>query len=296
MFEERFDVVFNNYVETETFRLPLSVKELRLFCLNVCRSLMDECFAWQSGGQSQSVSSSNTESNGGDKPSNINVPIGFNSLSKTFNILKIVGKGNFGRVFKAENKFDHRLFALKQIPITPREDLSKVLQEVENLSKAGKHKNIVKYLDCFLIQEEREVEKTENNSEDSYSSYRNSPGGETSSFINFHDSVSGSDMREVQLSGEAPVGGCVGKVLSMTEPSHLAERPPSTGYSTTLSCICIKVTSNLLLLMIFMNIISSLDGVLRFYVRPIIDLIEESWRYSTLGSGPVCPGLVAAGI
>ena len=47
MFEERFDVVFNNYVETETFRLPLSVKELRLFCLNVCRSLMDEYFAWQ---------------------------------------------------------------------------------------------------------------------------------------------------------------------------------------------------------------------------------------------------------
>ena len=77
---------------------------------------------------------------------------GLNSLSKTFNIIKIVGQGNFGRVFKLENKFDHRLFALKQILITPKEDLKKVLQEVENLSRAGKHKNIVKYLDCFLIQ------------------------------------------------------------------------------------------------------------------------------------------------
>ena len=82
---------------------------------------------------------------------------GLNSLSKTFNIIKIVGQGNFGRVFKLENKFDHRLFALKQILITPKEDLKKVLQEVENLSRAGKHKNIVKYLDCFLIQVGRVV-------------------------------------------------------------------------------------------------------------------------------------------
>ena len=83
-----------------------------------------------------------------------NAPIGLNSLSKTFNILKIIGQGNFGRVFKLENKFDRRLFALKQILITPREDLRKVLQEVENLSRAGTHTNIVRYLDCFLIQEE----------------------------------------------------------------------------------------------------------------------------------------------
>ena len=47
--------------------------------------------------------------------------------------------GHFGKVFKVENKFDHRTFALKQIKIHPKEDLEKVLQEVENLSK-------VKYL------------------------------------------------------------------------------------------------------------------------------------------------------
>ena len=34
-----------------------------------------------------------------------------------------------------ENKFDHRTFALKQIKIHPKEDLNKVLKEVENLSK-----------------------------------------------------------------------------------------------------------------------------------------------------------------
>ena len=62
--------------------------------------------------------------------------------------------GHFGKVYKVENKFDHRVFAIKQIKIKPKEDLDKVLQEVKNLSKVGKNKNIVKYLDCFLVQEE----------------------------------------------------------------------------------------------------------------------------------------------
>ena len=45
--------------------------------------------------------------------------------------------GHFGKVFKVENKFDRRIFALKQIKIHPKEDLDKVLQEVENLSKVN---------------------------------------------------------------------------------------------------------------------------------------------------------------
>ena len=49
--------------------------------------------------------------------------------------------GQFGKVFKVENKFDHRTFALKQIKIHPKEDLDKVLKEVENLSKV-KTKNV----------------------------------------------------------------------------------------------------------------------------------------------------------
>ena len=78
-----------------------------------------------------------------------------------------------------ENKFDHRTFALKQIKIHPREDLDKVLKEVENLSKVKTknvtmiflsiafceyafplfvkvcaNKNVVKYLDCFLVQDD----------------------------------------------------------------------------------------------------------------------------------------------
>ena len=176
-------------------------------------------------------------------------------MSKTFNILKIVGRGNFGRVFKAENKFDHRLFALKQIPITPREDLKKVLQEVENLSKAGKHKNIVKYLDCFLIQEERraggDLTENENNSGEISSSESDSRDcrdcrdaadqlTNSESFIKFQD-ISGSEIREILTSQEVEVGQWQNKRISFSEPSFLDDRPASTSDSTTLSCICIKV-------------------------------------------------------
>ena len=265
MFEESFDVIFRRNVETETFRLPLSVKELRLFSLKICQGLAEHYFQSQSQSRqgsslSPSTSSSSSQSEK-DSPKNCqsdkaairtddDAPIGLNSLSKTFNILKIVGRGNFGRVFKAENKFDHRLFALKQIPITPREDLKKVLQEVENLSKAGKHKNVVKYLDCFLIQEERRAggDLTENNSEETSSSestsryWRDTADHQTNSesFIKFQD-ISGSEMREILTSQKVEGVQCQKKRISISEPSFHDDRPASAEYSDTLSCICIKV-------------------------------------------------------
>ena len=52
--------------------------------------------------------------------------------------------GHFGKVFKVENNFDHRTFALKQIKIHPKKDLDKVLKEVENLSKVNtKHVKMI---------------------------------------------------------------------------------------------------------------------------------------------------------
>ena len=90
-----------------------------------------------------------------------------------------------------KNKFDQRIFAIKQVRINPREDLKKVLQEVENLSKVGKHKNVVKYLDCFLIQEEVEFDDEEDASNDNCSSQNdNEYPNDTSSFLNFDDNVS----------------------------------------------------------------------------------------------------------
>ena len=42
MFDEIFDKAFKKYVQTDTFRLPMSVKELRLFSHKICQSFADE--------------------------------------------------------------------------------------------------------------------------------------------------------------------------------------------------------------------------------------------------------------
>ena len=147
--------------------------------------------------------------------------------------------GHFGKVFKAENKFDHRIFAIKQIRINPKEDLDKVLQEVQNLSKVGKNKNIVKYLDCFLVQEEWQDEE-----EDSFDSTSlgssdsqeiDSLNNESSSFINFHQDAGSLQKLSIEESSRRKV-----EESSRCKPSP-NPRPSSPGYSSTLTCLCIKM-------------------------------------------------------
>ena len=274
MFDDIFDKTFKKYVLMDTFRLPMCVKELRLFSEKICQSFLEEysnhhsltlsssskSLSPRSMKQYTSLSTRSNKSSSNSSPSK-NAPIGMNSLSKTFNIIKILGQGNFGRVYKMENKFDHRLFALKQILITPKEDLRKVLQEVENLSRAGKHKNIVKYLDCFLIQEESfesgRPEDTE--SSDGYSEYTDEKPEQTDSFINFQEDVS--DLQQIFVSNEQKENRRIikRKSISISVPEY--ERSESAlGYSKTITCICIKVK----LLRKYKQFIIShlLDGVL----------------------------------
>ena len=264
MFDDVFDKTFKKYVQTDSFRLPMSVKELRLFSLKICQSLLDDFYSNNQSSVSCSSPFSSIQSSpssptrktsrqsSGTSPSK-NAPIGINSLSKTFNILKIVGQGNFGKVFKVENKFDHRLFALKQITITPREDLKKVLQEVENLSRAGKHKNIVKYLDCFLIQEEHfdeesppDTDSSQTVSSSSDFTEDKSHPSESVSFISFQEDAS-SNIKQVQVNVS-----CETQNSPETSPkrrkslsiSDIIELPESACYSKTITCICIKVSLN----------------------------------------------------
>ena len=257
MFDDIFDKAFKKYVLMDSFRLPMCVKELRLFSERICQAFLEEYSNNQSltiGSSSKSLSprtmnqfnsssSRSSKSLSNSSPSK-NAPIGMNSLSKTFNIIKIVGQGNFGRVYKMENKFDHRLFALKQILITPKEDLRKVLQEVENLSRAGKHKNIVKYLDCFLIQEENcdTGSPEDTGSSGGFSEYTDDKFDQTESisFINFQEDVS--DLQQILVSNDQKENRRIikRKSISISVPEY--ERSESAlGYSKTITCICIKV-------------------------------------------------------
>ena len=128
--------------------------------------------------------------------------------------------------------------------ITPKEDLKKVLQEVENLAKAGKHKNIVKYLDCFLVQEEwgGDAENDADSVSYDYTGNTHDLGypSESSSFINFDGEAS--FLQQVNDSSEKEVEFSSRNSEEISIPDLMSpERPNSAGYSTTLTCICIKM-------------------------------------------------------
>eukprot|EP00092_Neocalanus_flemingeri_P028968 GFUD01031451.1.p1 GENE.GFUD01031451.1~~GFUD01031451.1.p1 ORF type:complete len:511 (+),score=157.39 GFUD01031451.1:160-1692(+) len=248
--DDLYDYTFNKYVFSDSFDLPSSVSDLRIFTEKVCKeilqkinleklvSLIESADQWpQSEWDSKSSLGSTTDNK--SKHLMKNDPIGLKSLGKTFNIINIVGKGHFGKVFKVENKFDHRVFAIKQIRINPREDLKKVLQEVENLSKVGKHKNVVKYLDCFLIQEEGQFDPDEADSLSyDYSNTQNSNGypHQTSDFINFDKDISNlqqvHDLSDPKLAVSSS---------SSSLPDLIPDQMDAAGQYSTITCICIKM-------------------------------------------------------
>ena len=145
-------------------------------------------------------------------------------------------------MFKAENKFDHRLFAIKQVRITPREDLKKVLQEVENLSKAGTHQNIVKYIDCFLVQEEGvEDSDVHASSTEMYDytgyTYNDDLSAESSSFISFDGNASSL----IQVKERSKTFESEKKLQEANSSETSSMSSQSATYCPSITCICIKM-------------------------------------------------------
>ena len=97
-FEEHFSSVFSKFVHAESFRVPLSVKELREFTVEVCKELFKlvdkegelSAEKWSEDGSTRVNDGAKVKKS---KEENKDTPIGLNSLSKTFNIIKIVGQG-----------------------------------------------------------------------------------------------------------------------------------------------------------------------------------------------------------
>ncbi|GFX96444.1 eIF-2-alpha kinase GCN2 [Trichonephila clavipes] len=72
-------------------------------------------------------------------------------LCKEFDILKKLGKGGFGHVWKVKNKLDSRVYALKKIPLNPsnKQLNRKIKREVKLLSRLN-HENIVRYYHSWI--------------------------------------------------------------------------------------------------------------------------------------------------
>lgn len=72
-------------------------------------------------------------------------------LRNEFDILKVLGKGGFGYVWKVKNKLDSRMYALKRIPLNPvnKQLNRKIKREVKLLSRLN-HENIVRYYNSWI--------------------------------------------------------------------------------------------------------------------------------------------------
>ncbi|KAH7414051.1 kinase-like domain-containing protein [Phaeosphaeria sp. MPI-PUGE-AT-0046c] len=106
---------------------------------------------------------------GFDVLSGINAPIeiqlrGYPGLqtdryAREFSELEIVGKGGYGKVFKAKHNLDGSIYAVKRIPVSPAkldkmqkdgsDELGSILQEVRSLAQFD-HTNIVRYHNAWL--------------------------------------------------------------------------------------------------------------------------------------------------
>jgi translation initiation factor 2-alpha kinase 3 len=79
--------------------------------------------------------------------------------AREFSELEIVGRGGYGKVFKAKHKLDGFFYAVKRIPVSPAklakiqkdgsDDLESILQEVRSLARFD-HTNIVRYHNAWL--------------------------------------------------------------------------------------------------------------------------------------------------
>jgi translation initiation factor 2-alpha kinase 3 len=79
--------------------------------------------------------------------------------AREFSELEIVGKGGYGKVYKAKHKLDGSFYAVKRIPVSPAklakiqehgsEELESMLQEVRSLARFD-HTNVVRYHNAWL--------------------------------------------------------------------------------------------------------------------------------------------------
>ena len=99
--EDLYDFTFNKYVFSESFHLPASISDLRTFTEKLCKDIVQKVS--QKKGANFAIAEDPLYESYWETGSSLppkspkalmkNSPIGLDSLSKTFNIINIVGKG-----------------------------------------------------------------------------------------------------------------------------------------------------------------------------------------------------------
>ncbi|KAF5288488.1 hypothetical protein FQA39_LY15417 [Lamprigera yunnana] len=78
------------------------------------------------------------------------------TMEKDFDMLEVLGRGNFGKVYKVKDKIVGKYYALKRIKLKDDDQMNKkIIKEVKCLSSL-EHKNIVRYYHSWIDVEEED--------------------------------------------------------------------------------------------------------------------------------------------
>jgi translation initiation factor 2-alpha kinase 3 len=167
---------------------------------------------------------------------------------REFSELEIVGKGGYGKVFKAKHKLDGSFYAVKRIPVSPAkvakiqehgpQELESMLEEVRSLARFD-HNNIVRYHNAWL---EFTTIPTEATATPEITVLRNDrmledPAAFPSNSPSFHELPSKMDSLAFDDSfGKSDNNHVVGIVFESTDPGMGTDEPKSeTGQMSQMS-------------------------------------------------------------
>ena len=68
-----------------------------------------------------------------------------------------LGKGGFGEVYLAKHKTRGETVAIKQLQISKKNRMEYLLIETDLHARVSQHKNVVRFIDAFLLRDEKQV-------------------------------------------------------------------------------------------------------------------------------------------
>lgn len=114
-----------------------------------CEQLLTHPFLVQSGPM---IENEALDDEGPDEPDARPLSsVGHSRLQGEFEVLRCLGRGGFGEVFKVRNQLDRRIYAIKRILLNPSSKTlnRKIMREVKLLSRLN-HENVVRYYNSWI--------------------------------------------------------------------------------------------------------------------------------------------------
>ncbi|XP_056617445.1 protein kinase containing Z-DNA binding domains isoform X2 [Triplophysa dalaica] len=131
-----------------------------------------------------------------DSEASVDSRVSDSMLSQCFDVIKKLGEGAYGCVYKTKHKYDGKMYAVKKVELTDDADA-----EVKALAKL-EHPNIVRYTTCWPSS--HNLVSCQDTSDQSDSLIDSSSDFEESCYVTSHDDTSGMESLSISWKSESP--------------------------------------------------------------------------------------------